>query len=242
MNTYIKILLVSVLVILGLSIWVFMTRCNTDKFGEDVPDCPNLNSNRNCLAACNKNYKDYEKDYTDWWIQQKDGYKEKKIITMFLTEKHSQEAKNTIISLDRVGMKKNLVVTCLDKGSYEFMGQLGVNRRLVDTGLPKEAGFGTQQFYNIMRQKIDMILYYLKSQSLPILYMDTDVVVLQNLDNDLQGSLSDITFQCDQPTFQNGVCSNNCAGFMFIKSPSSLATCIEVSSDEINVSTDWVSL
>ena len=35
MNTYNKILLVSVLVILGLSIWAFMTRCNTDKFGDE---------------------------------------------------------------------------------------------------------------------------------------------------------------------------------------------------------------
>lgn len=39
MNTYNIIVLVSALVILGLSIWAFMTRCNTDKFGNDLPDC-----------------------------------------------------------------------------------------------------------------------------------------------------------------------------------------------------------
>ena len=79
------------------------------------------------------------------------------MIAMFLTEKHSQEAENAIISLERVGMKDNLVVTCLDKGSYEYMGKLGVKRRLVDADLAKEADFGTLEFYKIQMEKLKMI-------------------------------------------------------------------------------------
>lgn len=72
MNTYNIIVLISALVILGLSIWAFMTRCNTDKFGDDIPDCPNINSNGNCLAECNKKCEDYKKNLT----RQKDGPKD----------------------------------------------------------------------------------------------------------------------------------------------------------------------
>ena len=61
MNTYNIIVLVSALVILGLSIWAFMTRCNTDKFGDDScidplkcgDNCPPCYNDNNC---CNSSY------------------------------------------------------------------------------------------------------------------------------------------------------------------------------------------
>ena len=52
MNTYNIILLVSALVILGLSIWAFMTRCNIDKFGDDYPYCPDVDKNYKCQTKC----------------------------------------------------------------------------------------------------------------------------------------------------------------------------------------------
>lgn len=59
MNTYNIIVLVSALVILGLSIWAFMTRCNTDKFGDE--EFKIVDTFDDVIAVLNDRFKDNKK-------------------------------------------------------------------------------------------------------------------------------------------------------------------------------------
>ena len=136
-------------------------------------------------------------------------------ICMFLTGSHCEEAANAITSLRRVGMKERLIVICLDQTAYDCMGKLDVERHYMSDDVAFEATFGTKAFYNIMIDKIKAILFCMNHTNKNILYMDTDVVILKNIDKDLTKLRKDITFQCDNSQLTSK-CTKVCAGFMYI--------------------------
>jgi hypothetical protein len=137
------------------------------------------------------------------------------IIAMFLTGGLCGEAANLIYTLKKLNLHHKLIVTCLDKEAEGCIKALGVKTRYKDLELAKEASFGTKDFLEITRQKLVMMDDLLNEYSLPILYTDTDIVFLKNIDKYIIENLNknDITFQSDSRNFDYTL-NNVCTGFV----------------------------
>jgi len=142
------------------------------------------------------------------------------IISMFLTGGLNEEAHNCIHTLKKVGMANNLIVTCLDKKAYDYISKLGVETVYRKTDLSGEAKFGSQKFYNIMKQKIEIIKELLIKYNKIVVYTDTDIVFLKNIMEDINKfkiSDKDLAIQNDVSDFNIHNKNHLCAGFMFLK-------------------------
>jgi FkbM family methyltransferase len=142
------------------------------------------------------------------------------VISMFLTGGLNQEAHNCIQTLKKVGIAKNLIVTCLDKKAYDYISKLDVKTVYKKTNLDGDANFGTHKFYNIMINKIEIIKNFLLKYKKCVIYSDTDIIYLQNIDTDINKFIKsnlDIQIQDDANMFVKKPSDNLCAGFMFLK-------------------------
>ena len=138
-----------------------------------------------------------------------------KIITFF-TKKHCDEWRNLMKSLDILNLKKYVVVYCLDKGSYKCARNENVKTVQMFTNIAEEANFSTLSFQAIMIEKIRMIVEELKN-GIPLLYLDTDVVVLKNPFPHLkQLTAKDVYLQSDMTDGRTSDITNYCAGCMYI--------------------------
>ena len=140
------------------------------------------------------------------------------VILTFMTQNHCQEWKNLVKSLEKLNLKNRIVVYCLDEGSFRCAQQENVKAVRVSptTNVPGEADYGTKPFKDIMMEKVRMITEELE-KGVPILYLDTDIVVLQDPFPHLNKlSPKDVYFQSDEQDFRKDV-TNHCAGCMFIR-------------------------
>ena len=139
-------------------------------------------------------------------------------IVMFLTGGLKYEAENCIQSLKNLNIDKNLMVTALDDESYEHISNLGVQTDRIHTNLKKEANFGTKDFYEITYNKSSIINNNLKKYNKVVVYTDTDIVFLKNINDDIDKFIKsdlDVMFQDDSSNFTNT--KNYCTGFIMFK-------------------------
>ena len=157
------------------------------------------------------------------------------IIAVFLTGGLCKEAENLIITLKNQNLDKKLIVTCLDREAESCIKRLGIKTRFKDISLAKEASHGTKDFLRITKQKLLMLEDLLSEYSVPILYTDTDIVILKNLDNEVKKYLkNDVTFQSDSRNFKETF-KNVCTGFILLnnntKTKLFIRKCREIMSD-----------
>ena len=147
--------------------------------------------------------------------------KKKYIISIFFTEGLNEEAHNLINSIKNVNMYDNLIVTCLDKKSYEYMKKIGVQPRLKKTNFNGDADHGTQKFFDITIQKIIIIKDLLMKYKKTLIYSDTDIVFLKNFEEDIEKFIQgedNMWIQDDTQYLDSQKPSDNlCTGFMFFK-------------------------
>ena len=145
------------------------------------------------------------------------------IIAIFLTSDYCEEAENLIKTLDNNNLKDKLIAYTLDKKSKKCMNKLGVKNTFKNMKLGNSS-YGEELFYKIVTEKLVMIYELLIKQPKNILYMDTDIYVFKNFDEEMKQicqSKYDIIFQCDEfRPIHNKICENLCTGFFYVKNNS----------------------
>lgn len=142
------------------------------------------------------------------------------IIAMFLTSDYCKEAENLIKTLEYSDLKHRLIVYALDEKSNNCINRLNVDTVFKNLNLGNSS-YGKELFYKIVTEKIIMIYELLVNQPEDILYMDTDIYVFRNFDEELRRvcmSDYDIVFQCDEYKLNyETMCKNLCTGFFYVK-------------------------
>ena len=139
-------------------------------------------------------------------------------IILFFTGGLCEEALNCIQSIDNIGLKDKLLVNTLDSKSFKCVKNKNINVNQVQTNVKEEANFGTKDFYNIVYHKFDIIKNALVKSKSIVVYSDTDIVFLNNIQDDINKfyeSNYDIMIQDDSKNFN--ISRNLCTGFIFFK-------------------------
>ena len=151
------------------------------------------------------------------------------IISIFLTENHCIETDNLLTTLQSHNLLDKVVVTCLDEKCFNFMKKWNVTLSLFNQDVQKEATYHTLEFRKIVKNKLKILINLLQKHQIPVLHIDTDVVVLnKKLDTDiiqLCQTEFDIIFQSDNMDFEK--IDNRCTGFMLLNNTKNTRYCLK---------------
>ena len=139
------------------------------------------------------------------------------IISIFLTHGHNIECLNLLKTLKINKLLKNVVITCLDKESYNFMNKKMKNKvkkiYLFNLHLKNESDYGTLDFRKIVINKLIILRKLLTLYKKPVLHIDTDIVILKNnINNEIMKIIIDNNFDL---FIQQGE-ADFCTGFMLL--------------------------
>ena len=146
--------------------------------------------------------------------------KEDFLICMFFTGGLKEEAENSIQTLKNLGLSEKLVVTALDDEAYIHTKDLGVKVEKRQTNLEKITNWGTRSFRKINLNKFDIILNLLQREKRIVVFVDPDVLFLEDISDDVikfRESNHDVMIQSDNSGFDENAKNKLCTGFIFFK-------------------------
>lgn len=134
-------------------------------------------------------------------------------LVFFLTSKYCDETLNMLTSLKKnsFSLFSNAIGYVLDEGSEKCIKDFGVATKRIKVDLADGAKFGSINFAKITRWKITAIKEQLAAGH-DVLYLDSDIVVMKNLEPYFADLQEDLAFQCDDLAYTTEACTNRTKG------------------------------